>query len=117
MPALPEAVCRHLGQELGAAYANLPDPSEPECLADLLGRLEQVLAVQDAQSETAFRDLFLAIMPSLLRFALSLSRDRSLAEDLVQGTSLKGWRNRHQFRPGTSLEAWLCTILRYSFYR
>jgi RNA polymerase sigma-70 factor (ECF subfamily) len=48
---------------------------------------------------------------SLLRFALSLVRDRHHAEDLVQETLMKAWRSFHQFEPGTNCRAWLFRIL------
>lgn len=49
-------------------------------------------------------------------FALSLSRNASRGDDLVQQTMLKAWANRNSFRPGTNLHAWLFTILRNEFY-
>lgn len=37
---------------------------------------------------------FAALRPDLLRFATWLSRDRALAEDIVQETLLRAWRSR-----------------------
>lgn len=53
---------------------------------------------------------------ALRAFALSLSRDATLADDLVQETLLKSWSRFAQFTPGTDLRAWLFTILRNTFY-
>ena len=39
-----------------------------------------------------------------------------LADDLVQDTLLKAWGNSEKFEPGTSLRAWLFTILRNTYY-
>ncbi len=55
-------------------------------------------------------------LPALRAFALSLSRNRSSADDLVQETVVKAWSNFHRFKPGTNLRAWLFTILRNTFY-
>lgn len=43
--------------------------------------------------------------------ALRLTRSRSEAEDLVQDTLVKAFRFSDRFEPGTSLRAWLYTIL------
>lgn len=68
----------------------------------------------------SFKDGLLAEMKVLRAFAISLSGSRSAADDLVQEALLRAWSNWEKFRPGTSLRAWLCTILRnlyYSSYR
>ncbi|WP_268808031.1 RNA polymerase sigma factor [Roseisalinus antarcticus] len=52
----------------------------------------------------------------LRAFALSLTRNPSAADDLVQESVLKAWKNLHRFEPGTNMRAWLFTILRNTFY-
>lgn len=52
----------------------------------------------------------------LRAFALSLARDRTLADDLVQETVMRAWANMHQFQEGSNMRAWLFTILRNEFY-
>lgn len=64
-----------------------------------------------ATTRAAFEATAFVHARSLLRFALSLVRDRHHAEDLVQETLLKAWRNFHQFEPGTNCRAWLFRIL------
>lgn len=53
---------------------------------------------------------------SLLRVARRLVSDPAMAEDLVQETLLRAWRNFEQFRPGTNARAWLFRILFNAFY-
>jgi RNA polymerase sigma-70 factor, ECF subfamily len=57
----------------------------------------------------------LAAIPHLRAFAISLSGSIDRADDLVQGALLKGLGNLDKFQPGTSMQAWLFTILRNDF--
>ncbi len=52
-----------------------------------------------------------ACLPRLWRYALVLSRDATLAEDLVQATCQRALEKQEQFQQGTNLRAWLFTIL------
>ncbi len=63
-----------------------------------------------------FRDGLVAEMPSLRAFAISLSGQQQLADDLVQETLLKAWANADSYQSGTNLRAWLFTILRNTFF-
>src|SRR3954453_5066154 len=58
----------------------------------------------------------LAAIPSLRAFAVSLSHNLDAADDLVQDTILRAWKNIDRFEGGTNLNAWLFTILRNGFY-
>jgi RNA polymerase sigma-70 factor (ECF subfamily) len=51
----------------------------------------------------------------LYRVALRFTRDPSRAEDLVQDTMVKAYRNWEKFELGTSARAWLLAILRNTF--
>ena len=62
------------------------------------------------------RDRLAGAIPKLRAFAISLARDVSRADDLVQDTILKAWSNIEKFDPATNLDAWLFTILRNTFY-
>lgn len=62
------------------------------------------------------RDAILQYLPSLRAFAISLTRNRSSADDLVQDTIVKAWTNFEKFTQGTNLQAWLFTIERNTFY-
>jgi len=64
----------------------------------------------------ALRDELLAAVPGLRAFALSLTGNVDIADDLVQETLVKAWTNFDTFQQGTNLRAWLFTILRNHFY-
>lgn len=55
-------------------------------------------------------------LPALRAFAVSLTRNPSSADDLVQDTVVKAWENIEKFQVGTNLRAWLFTILRNTFF-
>lgn len=55
-------------------------------------------------------------LPAMRAFAVSLTRDSASADDLVQDTIVKAWKNFDKFKEGTNLRAWLFTILRNTFY-
>ena len=63
-----------------------------------------------------FKDELLAEIKNLRAFAISLSGSVTLADDLVQESLLRAWSNSEKFQPGTSLRAWLFTILRNIYY-
>jgi RNA polymerase sigma-70 factor (ECF subfamily) len=60
-------------------------------------------------------DLLKAI-PKLRVFAISLTRNGDQADDLVQEAITKALARLDQFTPGTSMQAWLFTILRNHFF-
>ena len=59
----------------------------------------------------------IAAMDDVYRFARSLTRDPSDAEDVVQDTYLRAFRSWHTFQPGTDIRRWLFTIARNVFLR
>lgn len=62
------------------------------------------------------REAIIEHVAVLRAFAISLCRDVTLADDLVQDTLLNAWSKFDLFTPGTNLRAWLFTILRNGFY-
>lgn len=62
------------------------------------------------------RDRLADSLPRLRAFAISLARNVTQADDLVQETILKAWTNIDKFDPATNLDAWLFTILRNTYY-
>lgn len=65
--------------------------------------------------ETSVKQQMLEAIPHLRAFAISLAGSIDRADDLVQGALLKGLDNLNKFQPGTSMQAWLFTILRNDF--
>src|SRR5271155_4705774 len=63
-----------------------------------------------------FKDDLVAEIPGLRAFAISLSGSVTLADDLVQEALLRAWSNSDKFQLGTSMRAWLFTILRNAYY-
>jgi len=63
-----------------------------------------------------FPDAVIALIPMMRGYAMSLTRSRSEADDLVQDTLVRAWRFRTAYEPGTNLKAWLYKILRNIFY-
>jgi RNA polymerase sigma-70 factor (ECF subfamily) len=55
-------------------------------------------------------------LPHLRAFAVLLSHDRSLADDLVQEAVVRALAHADQFQPGTNFKAWITTILRNSYF-
>jgi RNA polymerase sigma-70 factor (ECF subfamily) len=64
----------------------------------------------------AERQAMLDAIPHLRAFAISLSGDVTRADDLVQTALMRGLEHLNSFQPGTSMQAWLFTILRNQFY-
>ena len=62
------------------------------------------------------KDELITHLPALRAFALSLTRNRATADDMLQDTVLKAWTNLDKFQAGTIMRAWLFTILRNNFY-
>jgi RNA polymerase sigma-70 factor (ECF subfamily) len=62
--------------------------------------------------ETSFENRIETHREALLRAALKLCHgDYALAEDMVQETYMKAFRNAEAFQEGTNLRAWLMRIL------
>jgi RNA polymerase sigma-70 factor (ECF subfamily) len=70
--------------------------------------------MDDAQ-RAAFEATALPHLDALYGAALRLTRNRAEAEDLVQDVYVRAFRFWHTFKQGTSIKAWMFTILRNTF--
>lgn len=62
------------------------------------------------------RDQLVEHLPAMRAFAISLTRNGAIADDMVQDTLVKAWTNIEKFEEGTNMRAWLFTILRNTYY-
>jgi RNA polymerase sigma-70 factor (ECF subfamily) len=67
--------------------------------------------LSETPAESCFREAAVACLDGLYGFALSLCRDRALAEDLVQETYLRALRATRKAEPGPGLRSWMFAIL------
>ena len=54
-------------------------------------------------------------LPALKRYARSLTRDETEAEDLVHDAVVRAYEGRDSFQPGGDLKSWLFSVLHNSF--
>lgn len=69
-----------------------------------------------ASPQTDPRDEITHFLSPMRAFAISLTRNVTAADDLVQDTIVKAWTHIDKFQAGTNMQAWLFTILRNTFY-
>src|SRR5476651_113566 len=75
-----------------------------------------VNATQKADADLHdFHEQLKTILPRLRVYALSLTRDRDSADDLVHDTIVKALTGRNSFIPGTNFSAWVFRIQRNEF--
>lgn len=65
----------------------------------------------EARDRVRFEEDALALSDQVYRVARRLTPNREEAEDLVQETYARAFRNWRSFQPGTNLRAWLFRIL------
>jgi RNA polymerase sigma-70 factor, ECF subfamily len=64
----------------------------------------------------AFSELYRRVAPKLYGYLLRLSRDRALAEDVLQTTFAKVHRARHAYTRGSAVVPWVIVIARRTFF-
>lgn len=74
-----------------------------------------LLGLKKPRQLDEFEGLIASHLDGLFGVALRYTRDRALAEDLVQDTVVRALRFRDRFEPGTNFKAWVYTILTHTF--
>lgn len=74
-------------------------------------------AIDRKEKRARFQALCQSLRPDLLRFAFWLSRDRALAEDVVQESLLRAWKAQDSLQSDDAARPWLLTIIRREYAR
>jgi RNA polymerase sigma-70 factor (ECF subfamily) len=72
--------------------------------------LQQAIACFD--DEQAYRQLFILFQPSLLQFAISMTKSKELSEEIVSDVFIKIWQKRHQLDKIENLTYYLFTAVK-----
>lgn len=77
------------------------------------GSLENLLEETSRGNHAAFRALYDAVSPKLFGVVLRITRNRSMAEEVLQETFVKVWQKAERFSPEAGQPmAWLAAIAR-----
>jgi len=68
------------------------------------------------ESVSEFEAVYAEYFPLIYRYAYSLCRSETIAEDLAQETFLKAMRKIGSFRGECKLEVWLCQIAKNTWF-
>jgi RNA polymerase sigma-70 factor, ECF subfamily len=68
--------------------------------------------VEDPRSSAAFSEAALEHIDGLFGYAMTLTRDKTEAEDLVQETYLRAVKAANQLAPQSNLKSWMFVIMR-----
>jgi RNA polymerase sigma-70 factor (ECF subfamily) len=72
--------------------------------------------VKTGSSREEMSASLIGILPDMRAFARSLTKERILADDLVQDAAVRALTSAHLYMPGTNFKAWVFTIIRNCFY-
>lgn len=75
--------------------------------------LPALMAAYQAGAIEAFDALYAHLAQPLLQYLTAVTRDRALAQDLVQETFLQLHRSRRAYRPGLPVRPWVFAIARH----
>jgi RNA polymerase sigma-70 factor (ECF subfamily) len=92
--------------------ADMPEFSPASCLSPGADPAES-----NWPAKHSFQTLCMRLRPDLLRFAQWLTRNKSVAEDVVQESLLRAWKSRHSLLNEHAAKAWLCKIVRNEYAR
>ena len=66
-------------------------------------------------SPQEFKVELIKALKNMRVYALSLTRDKDLADDITQAAVVRALENYDKFQPGTNMNAWLTTIIKRLF--
>ncbi|NIY99734.1 RNA polymerase sigma factor [Salipiger sp. HF18] len=92
------------------------DEKMPDRFLDLIALSGRTVFRRGGPMSGDPRDELVDHLPALRAFALSLTRNGAVADDMVQDTLVKAWSKISTFEAGTNMRAWLFTILRNTYY-
>ena len=69
-------------------------------------------SIAEGQRRRRFDKLVAVFHQDMYRYAAWLSRDRSIAEDVVQEALLRAWKSLDALRDDSAAKQWLLTIVR-----
>jgi RNA polymerase sigma-70 factor (ECF subfamily) len=74
---------------------------------------EQVERLERAKAGDgrAFDELLVRVLDPAFRLAMTMLKDRGMAEDVVQESAIKAWRKLGRFRSGAELRPWFLAIV------
>ncbi len=75
-------------------------------------RLDELLVSLAQGNKNAFKELYEETKKTVYYIALSIMRERALAEDVMQSAYLSVIRKASSYRPGTNAKAWIAKIAR-----
>lgn len=84
--------------------------------AQVVRNFHRAAPANEVSPESGLRRELVALRPHLHQVAMSLTRDDTLADDLVQDAMEKALSQRGQFQKGSNLRAWAKTVMRNAFF-
>ncbi|UYQ94459.1 RNA polymerase sigma-70 factor [Chitinophaga horti] len=79
-------------------------------MAEHLSNEKELLAEIGRSNERAFEQIVRFYFPHLLPFSVSITKNRAVAEDIVQEAFIRLWQRRHDYEQFYNLRAWLFTV-------
>lgn len=91
-------------------------PSKKHAWSEIESRPKKARAESEEERRERFEALVVPVMSSLYRHAYRLSRNATSADDMVQETIFKAWKNFDRFQAGTRFRQWVFRIMTYHFF-
>ncbi|WP_341838742.1 RNA polymerase sigma-70 factor [Chitinophaga caseinilytica] len=86
-------------------------PREGDGMSEHLNNEGSLLAEVGASDERAFETIVRHYFPRLLPFAIKITKNKAVAEDIVQEAFLRLWQHRAEYEKILFLRAWLFTVV------